>query len=415
MARLEVHNAIVTRNTDEDLGLSLRGAIFFDAPTLFEGEYPLPAYPCFPFASAEGAGFFVVPKVGDEVEIEILVDDKSFDTTSVEFPEPRWRCMIYSDEAEIDEEFQINYPFRMGWISNSGHGLIFDDFEGAELVKLKHTFGNFLEWDEAGNWRENCVHDLFRDVAGQRTTSITKNDILRVLKNRSVEISKSETSVVKGNYTKDIRADSIYSVGGKHTFSAPEVVEEIGLLTQNISGSKISNVDGGVKEIIGGSKTQAVVSNKGTTISGDESKLVAGKREDTYGMGHKETIAAGDREVQIVLGNFKVSITAGNIEITSLAGSAEIGNAIGKLSVSPTGEISLSNALGNLSLDVAGNVEFGNALASLKIDPAGIVTVMGIQIVLGAQVGNVLTNVTAPVVDTITGAPHIGVPTLFAG
>ena len=72
MAKKEVHRAIVTRNTDDDEGLRLRGAIYFNAPTLFDGEFPIPAQPCFPFASANGAGMFWVPQVGDEIEVQIL-------------------------------------------------------------------------------------------------------------------------------------------------------------------------------------------------------------------------------------------------------------------------------------------------------------------------------------------------------
>ncbi len=65
----EIHNAIVTRNTDEDLGTDLRGAVFFNAPGLFEGEYPLPAFPCFPFASVN-AGFFVVSSIGFSINMK---------------------------------------------------------------------------------------------------------------------------------------------------------------------------------------------------------------------------------------------------------------------------------------------------------------------------------------------------------
>ena len=103
MAKKEIHNAIVTRNTDLDLGVALRGGVFFNAPTLFDGEYPEPAMPCFPFASTKGAGLFFIPQVGDEIEVEILVDDGTFDTSDVEVPEPRWRCMIYSAAADIAE------------------------------------------------------------------------------------------------------------------------------------------------------------------------------------------------------------------------------------------------------------------------------------------------------------------------
>jgi len=151
MSKKEVHNAIVTRNTDDDLGTKLRGSVFFDAPTLFEGEFPIPAEPCFPFASDGGAGMFFVPKVGDEIEIEIEADDDSDDTTDVELPEPRWRCMVYSDVSDIDDKFKENYPFRMGWKTNSGHMLLFDDTEGAEFVSLLSGKGHeFIMSDEGG-------------------------------------------------------------------------------------------------------------------------------------------------------------------------------------------------------------------------------------------------------------------------
>jgi len=150
MAKKEIHNAIVTRNieSDPDSTLRLRGAVYFDSPTLFDGEFPLPALPCFQFASLKGAGIFFVPKVGDEIEVEIESDDGTSDTSDVELPEPRWRCMIYSDPADIADEFKKNYPARMGWKSNSGHLLMFDDFEGQRQVLLRSQSGHELILDE---------------------------------------------------------------------------------------------------------------------------------------------------------------------------------------------------------------------------------------------------------------------------
>ena len=172
MAKREIHNAIVTRNTDIDVGVALRGGVFFNAPTLFDGEYPDPAFPCFPFASVKGAGIFFVPQVGDEIEIEILVDDGTFDTSDVEVPEPRWRCMIYSAAADIADEFKINYTRRMGWKSNSGHLFLFDDKEGEELVQLSHKIGTILQWDKDGNWIEKIIKDKVSDVAAKYIQSV---------------------------------------------------------------------------------------------------------------------------------------------------------------------------------------------------------------------------------------------------
>jgi len=154
MAKKEIHNAIVTRNTDPDLGTQLRGAVFFNAPGLFDGEYPIPAQPTFQYASTNGAGFFHVPKVGDEIEVEVTVDDQNtpYDTTDVELPEPRWIAMVYSNAADMADEFKQNYPFRMGWKANSGHILLFDDFEGEERVEIDSSGGHsFIMDDKKGN------------------------------------------------------------------------------------------------------------------------------------------------------------------------------------------------------------------------------------------------------------------------
>jgi len=157
MGKITIHNAIVTRNPQFDSkGVSMRGAVFFNAPDIFEGEYPLPAFPCFQFASLNGAGLFFVPKVTDEIEVTINVDDPNapFEVDDIENPEPRYRCMIYSQATDIAEEFKINYPFRMGWKSNSGHIFLFDDCEGKEIVQIFHKIGTGFEFDKEGNWVE---------------------------------------------------------------------------------------------------------------------------------------------------------------------------------------------------------------------------------------------------------------------
>lgn len=198
MAKKEIHNAIVTRNTDDDLGVGLRGAIFFEAATLFDGEYPLPAYPCFPFASDKGAGFFFVPKVGDEVEIEIAVDDGGHDTSDVELPEPRWRCMIYSKNADIDAEFKKNYPWRMGWKTNSGHLLMFDDKEGEEMIQLSHKIGTILQINKEGSWLEKII----------------KNKIIDIANDYSIKVGGKEDRMITGNSTDIVGGKKIITVTG---------------------------------------------------------------------------------------------------------------------------------------------------------------------------------------------------------
>jgi len=146
----------VTRNTDRVLGYKLRGAVYFQSEQLAdEHEYPIPARPSFPFAG-NNYGIFVVPQQDDQIEIEIDED--------LNYPEPRYRAVLYSDVDEIPEEFKTNYPFRMGWKTPGGHLLMFDDKEGQELIKLAHTIGTGFEWTTDGDWLETVVRDKIIEV-----------------------------------------------------------------------------------------------------------------------------------------------------------------------------------------------------------------------------------------------------------
>lgn len=399
MAKTEVHNAIVTRNTDDDIGVALRGAVFFEAPSLFEGEYPLPAYPCFPFASSLGAGFFLVPKIGDEIEVLILVDDPSqpYDTTDLELAEPRYRCMIYSDANDIAEEFKVNYPFRMGWKSNSGHLFMFDDFEGEQLVKLAHTVGTLLQMERNGDYQETVQKDKLVDIFGSKITEIQKTKEETVGGDSKTNISKNKEEDITGNETRTVGGDQEETVTGNRTFTVNELIETIGLITRIVSGSVDEKIDGGRKAIIGGSDTRAVVSNDNHTVSGQQNILVAQEHAATYGVGSTETIATLHKTFEILAGNFLANVAAGNIDLNTLAGT-----------------VNLANALAAFAIDVAGGVVAGNNIGDLQVDPAGNVLINGITVTVNSGVGQVLTNVTAPVVDNITGAPHIGVPTFFA-
>jgi len=222
MAKKEVHNAIVTRNTDEDLGEGLRGAIFFEAATLFEGEYPLPAEPCFPFAGSGdvGSGMFWVPEVGDEIEVEVLVHDDNtpYDTSDAELPEPRYRCMVYSVNADIADEFKINYPKRMGWKSRSGHIWLFDDQEdkgrieinsaaghsfimddtkGKEQIALRHVLGALIQIDKKGSIKMIGTDGgyIFMNAESGEISALTKDGAMLKLKGDALLSDKDGNTI----------------------------------------------------------------------------------------------------------------------------------------------------------------------------------------------------------------------------
>jgi len=257
MAVKQVHNGIVTRNVVSAskainrlggvasqignfnnkiqgaagvLSSSLRGAVFFDAPSLFSGEYPIAAEPCFPYASSpNGAGMFWVPKVGDEIEVEILTDDGSFDTSDVQLPEPRYRCMVYSDAADIAEEFRVNYPNRMGWKTNSGHILLFDDTVGQSFVQLRSSKGHELLLEETSGvskvlLKSKLGHQIILDESSSGSKLLVKSVSGHVIDLDDVAATLSIKNAVA---TQSMVLDGAGNVTGKaallHDFNSPRV------------------------------------------------------------------------------------------------------------------------------------------------------------------------------------------------
>lgn len=249
MATKEVHNAIVTRNTDPDSGIAgelLRGGVFFNAPTLFEGEYPLPAEPCFPFASVKGAGMFWVPQVDDEIEVEILVDDGTSDTSDVELPEPRWRCMVYSDPADIAPEFKKNYGNRMGWKSNSGHILFFDDTKGEERIEINTGGGGVDSTDETPGISVSGHSIILDDKKGEEQILIrhSAGSIIQIDKSGSLKLIAKDGAYLFMNADKG--ETSLVSKDGALIKLAKEIV------LADSSGKHVFSLDGKTLQFIGG-------------------------------------------------------------------------------------------------------------------------------------------------------------------
>lgn len=93
--------------------------------------------PCFPFVGKDSSGWFSVPSVGTQVEVEAHTPDHSL----IEQPYYRYRACLYQKKSSIPEEFQTNYPYRMGIKFPSGHLLLFDNKKDAERIELKHKDG----------------------------------------------------------------------------------------------------------------------------------------------------------------------------------------------------------------------------------------------------------------------------------
>lgn len=141
----ERYEAIVSSNADEEQ----RGRIQVLCPALMgDVETPLPQW-CEPVLDW---GAFVVPDVGEQVEIEILASDDLAEVhgqAMLEAPTPRWRGKRFLTDAALADDSDGSVPSpihndfvaeaygkRRGFATPFGHTLVFDDTEGAPTVYL---------------------------------------------------------------------------------------------------------------------------------------------------------------------------------------------------------------------------------------------------------------------------------------
>lgn len=103
----EVHFGRVIDNQDplQRGGLKVRVDTLVDNLPLTDEFIP----PSFPFAGSQ-VGFFFVPAVGAQVEVEV---ESGLDR-SVEDIDARWRAALYSNLDDVPAEFKSDYPNRSG-------------------------------------------------------------------------------------------------------------------------------------------------------------------------------------------------------------------------------------------------------------------------------------------------------------
>lgn len=156
----EIHIARVVDNNDEEK----RGRLLLASASLLgideagqPVEYPDWVEPTFPVLTTGqdgkvNGGMFFVPGIGSTVELEVTggsAYDQVPGQSAITNPDPRWRAQLLQLGDELPEEFKKNYPNRAGWITGSGHQLIFDDQDST--ITIKHSTGSFVSLDENGS------------------------------------------------------------------------------------------------------------------------------------------------------------------------------------------------------------------------------------------------------------------------
>lgn len=251
----EKYPAIVTRH-DPDSKL---GRIYCAIPGILGDEtteYPDPIDPVFDW------GWFFLPDIGEEVEIEIVVEDDTGEDVRaqafVDDPRIRWRGKRFrADEKTLDEGGRQphelftskNYGKRRGFATPQGHVLFFDDTEDDKQITLAWReapdSANFsqLTFDKDGSAmllnRQGSILFLNADggevmLADEHGNSYSSNDegikIIDIF-NNSIELRDGVITVLGAT-------DTLVQAGGN------VVVEAGSDLRATIGGDLIADVTG---------------------------------------------------------------------------------------------------------------------------------------------------------------------------
>jgi hypothetical protein len=193
--------------------------------------------------------------------------------------------------------------------------------------------------------------------------------------------------------------------GNEHNVNSAKVNVSTGELNEEITGAQNKEVIGGRKVSVGGDESKAVTGNKATTVAGKTTALHTDEHNATFGAGRKETVITGgdeetilegDKKVQIAIGNFIAQVIAGNIDLTTEVGAATLGNLIGSLVI---------DAVGNLTAKGLTATVEGEVMATVKAP----------LLLLNSGSAPMVSVLTDPLEDFITGKPKIGIPTILGG
>lgn len=248
VGQTQKHFATITRVVDDTLKEKLRGAVFFKSDTLTgSSEYPEPAEPSFPLAGKDGEGFFWVPQVGDQIEVEINAEDENAN--------PKYVRMLYSSEDDIPAEFKENYPFRMGWRTRAGHVLIFDNKPEALMVMFAHKIGTGFKWDKDGNEIKTIVKNLIESIGGDikreikgQVAELYKAEVKREYAAKVMETFKNDlVQEIQGALTGKAKKDVMFDAGAKATFKgkAGTMIGTAASMT-DVLGSLVNLAGGGL-------------------------------------------------------------------------------------------------------------------------------------------------------------------------
>jgi hypothetical protein len=307
---------------------------------------------------------FGVPQINSEIVVEFPYKDPHFG-----FYTGAWQS-----ELTHQSLFNEDYPYSYGWRDSQGTHQKTNMAKG--YSEFRHASGSSQRYEEDGEVKLK-----------------SKKGIRFISEDEQTEMFFDLNTGVVSFFPK-----GKFELGGPIVTINPAKLEEnVGQIVRNVTGSVEETVTGGKKTKVGGSKSESVVGNVALSSSGSEDKLIAGESIETYGEGQQRSCVLGDLSDEVIVGDHIIEVKVGDIEHKTLAGSAELGN-----------------ALASIKAGIAGNVDIDSIL-TIAITAAAMISVDAALVRLGKGTGPVVTMLTSPFVDLLTGTPQLGVPTVLAG
>lgn len=301
----------------------------------------------------------------------------------------------------IDAELTIEFPYKEVYFG------FYTGYQRSETTRQ----GLFFEDYPFSYGKRDTQNTFFKVNRAKRYAEFRHTSRTRFLIEREGELtaeSKSQMRFVSEDKKTEIFMDMINGIvhintknenkvtADVQTFDINTINEVVGVKNTKITGSEKKQVIGNQILSTGGQRSDSVGGDRNEATAGNVTKLVAFLTTETYGTGKKQTIVAGNKELEILVGN---------IIYKTLSGSLEFKNLVASMLMSAGGQIDIKSQLATNIKAGQNFTAFAGPLAHIK---AGTTKLNGGD-------SPVLTEKTDPMVDLITGAPTVGVPTVLAG
>jgi len=253
-------------------------------------------------------------------------------------------------QADFDEDYPASYGDR----DLTGNLLKIN--KAKQFLEFIHSSGMqfFVDNDANGSWQSDTTLTM--------TSSDGATQIVLDMVNGNITLqAKNQVSIDAPNL--DLNVSTITGEQGNHN--------------DTVTGYRNSQIYGSYVRSIGSDDGEAILGNKVSTVAGNKSELVSGTTSETFGLAVDRTIVSGDDDTTVNSGNKNNNIT------------------------------------GNKTNTISGNYQT-TAGGTVTSTASGDNKINGANVRINSGPGNVLTTITDPVVDLITGVPTQGVPTFFA-